>query len=240
MPDQTSKVDKDRPLRPHRYSRIQLSRRLFLLSLVIFLMLSVAGVVVFLNQSSTHVQSPSAKLAATIHTPPPTATQAVPTQGSSATTPQSSSTQAPTSTTAQVPPVPGQAPTPTQVPSTRAPAPTATPTPPTPTPRPLCSTLSTWPSTKSYINIWTTATGRNGTDNTCTQIGQSNTSTNPQYVWCRRWGGEVKDSNGNFNHWWLWTDLDTSGHGWISAYYIQGQGNDQADDMYTGKPIPAC
>jgi hypothetical protein len=100
--------------------------------------------------------------------------------------------------------------------------------------------LSTWPSTKSWINIWTTAIGRAGTDNTCSQIGQSNTNTNPQYVWCRRWGGEVNDGRGNFNHWWLWTDLDTGGRGWISAYYIQGQGNDQANDMYTGKPIPNC
>jgi hypothetical protein len=59
-------------------------------------------------------------------------------------------------------------------------------------------------------------------------------------VWCRRWGGEVSDSQGNFNHWWLWTDLDVGSRGWISAYYIQGQGNDQANDMYTGKPIPNC
>lgn len=121
------------------------------------------------------------------------------------------------------------------------PQPTATPRPPaTPTPGTSCTSPSSWPSTKSWINIWTTAIGRSGTNNACGQVGSSYTGSNPQYVWCRRLGGTVSDSSGNHNHWWLWTDLDTGGRGWISAYYISGQGNDQANDMYTGLPIPNC
>jgi murein DD-endopeptidase MepM/ murein hydrolase activator NlpD len=115
----------------------------------------------------------------------------------------------------------------------------ACPSPPISQP-PLCSSPSSWPSTKSYVNIWTTAIGRLGISNDCPQVGKSYTSSNPQYVWCRKWGDEVRDGNGNYNHWWLWTDLDTGGRGWISAYYIKGQGNDQADDINTGRPIPSC
>lgn len=92
------------------------------------------------------------------------------------------------------------------------------------------------PSTTSYINIWTTAIGRSGTSNCCPEIGRSGTSTNPQFVWCRSWGGLVSDDSGNYNHWWLWTEFDqpAGATGWISAYYIDGQGNDQADG------IPDC
>lgn len=55
-------------------------------------------------------------------------------------------------------------------------------------------------------------------------------------VWCRTWGGLVSDDRGNYNHWWLWTEFDepVGVTGWISAYYIDGQGNDQADG------IPDC
>lgn len=109
-----------------------------------------------------------------------------------------------------------------------------------PEPPTACSPPSSWPSTKSYVNIWTTAMGKSGIYNGCPQVGQSYTYSNPQYVWCRKWGDEVRDSNGNYNHWWLWTDLDSGGRGWISAYYIKGQGNDQADDINTGQPIPSC
>jgi hypothetical protein len=41
------------------------------------------------------------------------------------------------------------------------------------------------------------------------------------------------DDRGNFNHWWLWTDLDSGGQGLLSAYSLGGQGNDQADDIHT-------
>lgn len=104
-----------------------------------------------------------------------------------------------------------------------------------------CTTPSNWPSTKSWINLWTTAPAYCGTDTTSTAIGSNSAATNPQYIWCRKWGAPVSDSTGRyFNHWWLWTDLDTGGRGWLSAYYIAGQGNDQADDMNTHTPIPNC
>ena len=110
----------------------------------------------------------------------------------------------------------------------------------TPPPQPACSAPSGWPGPLSHIALWKNAPGRSGTSNACPQVGSSKTATNPQYIYCRRWGGNVSDSDGNFNHWWLWTDLDTGGKGWISAYYIAGQGNDQANDMNSGKPIPSC
>lgn len=59
------------------------------------------------------------------------------------------------------------------------------------------------------------------------------------YVFCRQWGNQVSDSSGNFNHWWLWTDLDTGGKGWVSAYYLSRWGNDVAKDN-SGVDIPAC
>lgn len=100
-----------------------------------------------------------------------------------------------------------------------------------PTPSfPDCLPPNGYPGTRAYINIFTTAIGRLGSDNACPQVGQSYTATNPQYVWCRRWGGLVSDGV-NYNHWWLWTDLDTGGSGWISAYYISNQGDDHADGV---------
>ncbi|MDD1622281.1 MAG: amidase domain-containing protein, partial [Methylococcaceae bacterium] len=109
------------------------------------------------------------------------------------------------------------------------------PQPPTP-PRPSCEGPDGLPSgTKPKVNIFTTAIGRSGTDQTCPQIGKSYTRTNPQYVFCRQWGGKVTSPNKKqWNHWWLWTDLDTGGRGWISAYYIRGQNNDEANG------IPNC
>jgi hypothetical protein len=97
------------------------------------------------------------------------------------------------------------------------------------------------PSTKYWVNIFTTAVGRQGPSNACPEAGWSYPRTNPQYVFCRREGGEVRDADGRYNHYWLWTDLDDGAdQGWISAYFIDDQGNDQANDMYTGEPIPTC
>jgi len=92
-----------------------------------------------------------------------------------------------------------------------------------------------------HINLFANADGHSGTDSSCLTVGTSFTSTNPQSVWCRRLGGVVSGSQG-FNHWWLWTELDQPPGqlGWISAYYIQGQGNDEANDKDTGQPIDAC
>ena len=100
---------------------------------------------------------------------------------------------------------------------------------------PLCVPPPSHPSTTSDISLFANADGHTGTDNACPKVGVSYTSTNPQHVWCRRWGGLVSGSQG-YNHWWIWTELDqpTNAVGWISAYYIQGQGNDEANG------IPNC
>ena len=62
-------------------------------------------------------------------------------------------------------------------------------------------------------------------------------STN--YVYCKAWGPEISDLAGNYNHWWMWTDLDTGGQGWVSAYYLSLWGNDVANDN-SGNVIPNC
>lgn len=92
----------------------------------------------------------------------------------------------------------------------------------------------------SHINLFQNADGHSGPDNSCPNVGNSGTSSNPQTVSCRRQGGEVSDAAGHVNHWWLWTELDTGGDGWISAYYIKDQGNEQANDSQTGQQIPDC
>ncbi len=103
----------------------------------------------------------------------------------------------------------------------------------------LCSAPNNPPATKHYINIFATAPAYNGPSTRCVRVGENYTHTNPQYVFCRRRGDEVRQGS-DYNRWWLWADLDTGGQGWIPAFYIQGQGNDQADDMNTGAPIPEC
>jgi uncharacterized membrane protein len=63
---------------------------------------------------------------------------------------------------------------------------------------------------------------------------------NKNYLFCKAWGGMVTDSSGNYNHWWLWTDLDNhGGQGWVSAYYLKNWGNDEAKDD-SGHVIPNC
>jgi hypothetical protein len=92
----------------------------------------------------------------------------------------------------------------------------------------------------SQIVLFHDADGHSGPDSSCPNVGTSRTGSNPQTVSCRRSGGVVSDAAGHVNHWWLWTELDTGGDGWISAYYIKDQGNDQANDSQTGQPIPDC
>lgn len=62
------------------------------------------------------------------------------------------------------------------------------------------------------------------------------------YVYCKVWGREVRDAYGNYNHWWLRTDLD-SGSPWqnqyVSAYYLSRWGNDEAKDN-NGVVIRTC
>jgi hypothetical protein len=104
----------------------------------------------------------------------------------------------------------------------------------------LCSAPNNPPSTIFHIALFHDADGHAGPDTSCPNVGTSTTTSNPQRVWCRRSGGEVRDAAGRFNHWWLWTELDTGGDGWISAYYIKDQGDNEANDSQTGQPIPDC
>lgn len=67
--------------------------------------------------------------------------------------------------------------------------------------------------------------------------GTLNAGTN--YVFCRVWGPEVR-VGAAFNHWWLYTDLDTGPAGqWVSAYHLSRWGNDEARDN-AGAQIPDC
>ena len=106
-----------------------------------------------------------------------------------------------------------------------------------------CAAPASWPSTKSFIDIAADVKGHSGPDTSCAEVGTLSIAMSgvEQYIWCRRWGGEVRDGAGRFNHWWLWTDLDTGGkHGWVSAFAVSGQGNDEANDKTTHAPIPDC
>ncbi|MFI6322876.1 hypothetical protein ACIBG8_35445 [Nonomuraea sp. NPDC050556] len=59
------------------------------------------------------------------------------------------------------------------------------------------------------------------------------------YVYCRAWGPE-KRVGSDYNHYWLWTTLDSTGNnGWVSAYYLSNWGNDQAKDN-SGREIKDC
>lgn len=61
------------------------------------------------------------------------------------------------------------------------------------------------------------------------------------YVYCRVWGPLVQ-VGGDYNHWWLKTDLDSGNpwqNQWVSAYYLSRWGNDQAKDN-NGNDIRDC
>ncbi|HEY7359150.1 MAG TPA: protein kinase [Ktedonobacterales bacterium] len=137
-------------------------------------------------------------------------------------------------------------PTPTNTPSptaTNTPSPTATPTPtpkpPTPTPTPTCcpGNAPSGSYSKWWVDTFGSAPGYYGAGANWHRVGTLYAATN--YVFCKAWGPEVKDSSGNYNHWWLWTDLDTGGQGWVSAYYLTRWGNDVAKDN-SGNVIPTC
>jgi Peptidase family M23 len=71
-----------------------------------------------------------------------------------------------------------------------------------------------------------------------TQTGTLYAGTN--YVYCRVWGREIRDSSGAFNHWWLKTDPDEGpANQYVSAYYLSRWGNDVAKDN-NGVDIPNC
>lgn len=142
-------------------------------------------------------------------------------------------------------PQPGVTPSPTPT-STPRPVPTPTPKPvPTPTPKPVSNlppppggsalTSTAFPTTRWWVSTFGTAPGYRGG---WTQVGVLYGNTN--YVFCKAWGAVITDSSGNFNHWWMWTDLDTGGgQGWVSAYYLSKWGNDVAKDN-SGNVLPDC
>jgi serine/threonine protein kinase len=128
--------------------------------------------------------------------------------------------------------------------NTPSPTPTKTPTPtptktPTPTPTPTCcpGTAPSGSYSKWWVDTFATAPGYYGAGSNWHQVGLLYAATN--YVFCKAWGPKVSDSSGNYNHWWLWTDLDTGGKGWVSAYYLTRWGNDVAKDN-SGNVIPTC
>jgi hypothetical protein len=101
-----------------------------------------------------------------------------------------------------------------------------------------------WPGTaptgsysKWWVSTFASAPGYYGAGANWHQVGTLYAATN--YVFCKAWGPRVSDGAGNYNHWWLWTDLDTGGQGWVSAYYLSLWGNDVARDN-SGTVIPNC
>ncbi|GGU92843.1 hypothetical protein GCM10010275_32570 [Streptomyces litmocidini] len=95
---------------------------------------------------------------------------------------------------------------------------------------------------KYWVDTFADATGY-AQANTNDPQGVLDAGTN--YVYCKVWGAEVRDGSGNYNHWWLRTDLDIvyagkNGRGaYVSAYYLSRWGNDEARDN-DGAVIPNC
>ncbi len=127
-----------------------------------------------------------------------------------------------------------------------SPTPTNTPTPsqqpsptPTNTPTPTCCPGTAPPGSYSkwWVDTFASAPGYYGAGANWHRVGTLYAATN--YVFCKAWGPIVSDNSGNYNHWWLWTDLDTGGQGWVSAYYLTRWGNDVAKDN-SGRVIPTC
>ncbi|MEU7853180.1 S8 family serine peptidase [Nonomuraea sp. NPDC049141] len=95
---------------------------------------------------------------------------------------------------------------------------------------------------KYWVDTFANATGYSGPLSGSTAQGTLWKATN--YVFCKTWGKEVRDSSGDHNHWWLLTDLDSvnsgaSGRAYVSAYYLSRWGNDEARDN-SGAVIPDC
>ncbi|MCO5996062.1 C40 family peptidase [Actinoallomurus rhizosphaericola] len=94
---------------------------------------------------------------------------------------------------------------------------------------------------KYWVNTFADAVGYRE-PNTGDAQGVLNKGNN--YVYCKVWGAQV-GNGGQFNHWWLRTDLDRTypgknGRGaYVSAYYLSRWGNDEARDV-NGGPIPNC
>jgi hypothetical protein len=110
----------------------------------------------------------------------------------------------------------------------------------------VASNNCTNPSTKFWVDTFAAATGYPSP--TCFSTGeacppQGTLQEGTHYVFCRAWGSEVRNGD-DYNHWWLWTDLDEVAPGgsspaWVSAYYLSRWGNDEAKDN-DGAEIPNC
>ncbi|ULR54613.1 M23 family metallopeptidase [Streptomyces deccanensis] len=75
----------------------------------------------------------------------------------------------------------------------------------------------------------------------CAPQGKLYKGTN--YVLCKKWGDKVQVGT-SYNHYWLLTDLDEvapggKGRAYVSAYYLQRWGNDEAKDN-DGRVIRDC
>ncbi len=91
-------------------------------------------------------------------------------------------------------------------------------------------------STRYWVDTFSNAPGY-GSATSTVQTGTLYAGTN--YVYCKTWSREVRDG-GSFNHWWLKTDLDVGPAGqWVSAYYLDRWGNDEARDN-DGYDLPRC
>lgn len=97
-------------------------------------------------------------------------------------------------------------------------------------------------SDRYFVDTFADATGYAAAN---TQDAQGVLRAGTNYVFCKVWGEEVRDGAGNFNHWWLRTDLDVTfpgknGRGaYVSAYYLSRWGNDEAKDN-AGTVIRDC
>ncbi|AUH40042.1 N-acetylmuramoyl-L-alanine amidase [Streptomyces sp. CMB-StM0423] len=93
------------------------------------------------------------------------------------------------------------------------------------------------PSDRYWVDTFANAPGYDSPTST-NETGTLHQGTN--YVFCKVWGREIRDSSGNFNHWWLRTDLDVGpGNQYVAAYYLSRWGNDEAKDN-NGRDIPEC
>jgi hypothetical protein len=179
------------------------------------------------GKTGTGISTPAAN-----QTPDRTSTQST----SPGTTPVSGGNQSTPGTKKSTPASPGVTPTPVPTPGV-TPAPVPTPHPSSNLPAPPGGTSpssASFPSAKWWVNTFGTAPGYRGG---WQQVGVLYGNTN--YVFCKTWGAEISDSSGNYNHWWMWTDLDTGGQGWVSAYYLSKWGNDVAKDN-SGNVLPNC
>jgi Peptidase family M23 len=102
---------------------------------------------------------------------------------------------------------------------------------------PNCAGSTPPPATKYWVDTFANASVFASPTST-TATGTLYAGTN--YVYCKAWGREIRDSSGNYNHWWLKTDPDVGpANQYVSAYYLSRWGNDEAKDN-NGTVIPNC